>query len=392
MSIDDISTVFVEKIVPGGDGLAVNNGKKVFIPLSAPGDRLKARITEDHGSWMRAEILEIIDYSACRIEPDCPQYGVCGGCSLQHLSYQMQLSIKKAILDETLAHAVKTGKGRQKETLPSITVIPGKPWETRNRVSFHSIKSNTFPRCGLKARRSGEVVPLEDCPAAASGIRRIMPQLLPPPGKDRFTLYSKDQTTIAETGTSRGTITLLNREITLDACSFFQSNAGVLESLVKELRIIAEKKACKTGTMADLYAGVGTLSMFIADLFPKGVDLVEADSRALELAKINLSSILHTGTACRFFSKKVEEWAKKRNTGSYSLIVADPPRQGLPSALVTSLCNSPPPVFVYVSCNPATFARDFRMLTKSFSVESLFLFDFYPQTAHIEIMGTFIRK
>ena len=429
MAIGDKITVSVDKIALGGDGLASHEGKKVFIPLSAPGDIVKAQITEEHGSWAKAEIREIYEFSPGRIKPACPYYGECGGCSLQHLSYEAQLEAKKAILIEALAKTPQRGKEQPPYTHPAVSVIPSNPWEYRNRVSLHAAYraeragkpvldrgktryihtrgDNSFPRCGFKAGKSDAVIPLDDCPAAESGIRNILPNLLPPPGKDRFTLYSLGGTLIAETGASvaengksrrqipnRGTIKLLNREITLEASSFFQSNAGTLEKLACCLRKTAEKAVCnaeKPGMIADLYAGVGTLSLFLADLFPPGIDLVEADSGAIELAKINLAKN-QCQSACRFFPQKTELWVKKRNLGSYGFIVADPPRQGLSPLLVQSLCQSGPPVFVYVSCEASTFARDYSALAQSYYPESLFLFDFYPQTAHIETMGVFIRK
>jgi 23S rRNA (uracil1939-C5)-methyltransferase len=234
-----------------------------------------------------------------------------------------------------------------------------------------------------------------------------LPHLLPPPGKDRFTLYSLGSTLIAETGVSvaedgknrrqipnRGTAALLGREITLEASSFFQSNAEALEKLLCRLRETAEKTAAntgKTGKMADLYAGAATLSLFLADLFPQGTDLVEADSGALELAKINLAKISQKG-AFRFFPQKTDHWVQKRNLGGYDFIVADPPRQGLSPLLVRSLCQSGPPVFVYISCEAAAFARDYGSLAQYYNPESIFIFDFYPQTLHIETMAVFIRK
>ena len=415
-------TVLVEKIAPDGEGLALYDGNRIFIPLSAPGDLIKANIIEEHGFWARAAIQEICEFSPQRAAPQCPYYGECGGCSLQHLSYQAQLDVKKAILAETLTQTKKPGTEAPHEPspeFPSITVIPSEPWEYRNRVSLHALRSNRFPRCGFKARKDAAVIPLEDCPAAVSGIRKVLHRLLPPPGKDRFTIYSKDALLIAETGTSiaddktgngfkqtisgRGTITLSGREITLEAASFFQSNAGALENLVCRLREAAEKAVSgskNTAHMADLYAGVGTLSVFIADLFPGGIDVVEADSNALNLAKSNLSRLQQTdserytqsGGKNRFFPQKMEQWVKKRNLGSYDFIVADPPRQGLSPILIQSLCRSGPPVFVYVSCEAQTFARDFHMLKQNYKPEGLILYDFYPQTAHIETMGIFIRK
>jgi 23S rRNA (uracil1939-C5)-methyltransferase len=318
---------------------------------------------------------------------------------LQHLSYRVQIAAKKAMLMEALEHSGGA------EALPECTVVPSPAWEYRNRLSFHAVRANSGPRCGFKARKSAEVIPVADCPLADPGIRSVLGGLRPPPGKDRFTLYSRGETLLAEEGTgcsggrdglpSRGTITLRDREITLDAACFFQSNAAVLESLIPVLRGAAEKAAgtAGAGRMADLYAGVGTFSLFLADLFPRGADLLEVQGRSLNLAKENLRRLSPGGAeGFRFFSFKDEEWAKKQSLDRYAFAVADPPRQGISPALIRRLCESPPQVLAYVSCEPSSLARDYRILKQSYALEGLWFFDFYPQIAHIESLGIFYRK
>jgi len=442
VAIGEAFSAHVEKIALGGEGLAIYEGKRVFIPLSAPGDLVRARITEDHSDWARATLLEVCEPGPDRVEAPCPLYGQCGGCSLQHLSYDAQLAAKKDILTNVLEKFAGEISGKdltqRREDAEEFTfrVIPSKPWEYRNRVSLHALRSNRFPRCAFMARKSGDFVALEDCPACDPGIRRILPRLLPPPGKDRFTVYSRGDVLLAETGAScngdsppaRGTISLalpsnapdsladspdlpgnppggsMSQEITLDAASFFQSNAAALETLLAHVRLAAidavnASPAGARGTFADLYAGVGTFSLFLADLFPGGADLLEADSRALELAKTNLDRLraspeTKAGSpgAFRFFAQKDQQWVKKNDVGAYDFMIADPPRQGLSPALAASLADKGPPVFVYVSCEPSSFARDYRILARRYSLENLVLFDFYPQTAHIECMGTFVQK
>jgi 23S rRNA (uracil1939-C5)-methyltransferase len=402
MAIGDIFFASVEKIAPGGEGLADTGGKKVFIPLSAPGDRLEARITEEYPGWARAEITELAEPSPERVEPRCPLFGDCGGCSLQHLSYNAQVDAKKAILVEAL---VRSGGA---ETLPECAAVPSPPWEYRNRLSLHAVRANSGPRCGFKARKSAHVIPAADCPVADPGIRSALAGLRPPPGKDRFTLYGRDETLLAEEGAecsgrnsslpSRGTITLLDREITLDTSCFFQSNAAALESLIPVLRRAAEKAAGTAvtgpgaGPMADLYAGVGTFSLFLADLFPRGADLLESQGRSLHLAKENLRRSMNGCEGFRFFPQKDKDWTKKQSLDRYAFAVTDPPRQGMPAALVRKLCETPPPVLAYVSCEPSSLARDYRVLKQSYTLEELWFFDFYPQTSHIESLGIFHRK
>ncbi|MDR0600129.1 MAG: class I SAM-dependent RNA methyltransferase [Treponema sp.] len=418
MAVGDIVSALVEKLVPGGEGLAVpagreTEGKKLFIPLSAPGDRLRVRITEEHGTWARGEIEGLEEPSPRRVPPRCPLYGVCGGCSLQHLSYEAQLEAKAAILEETLRRGPP---GETPEEVPPVTLAPSAPWEYRNRVSLHALRVNRGPRAGFKARRDGRVIPLEDCPAADPGIRAVLGGIRPPPGKDRFTLYSRGGLLLAEEGTEtgrpggetppapgrRGTITLLNREITLDAGYFFQSNAGALQDLIRRVRenlqaLPASGGAGGPSRMADLYAGVGTFSLFLGDLFPGGADLVEADPGALSLARENTRRAAALGGAVpgerfRFFPLTGDRWIRRGNLGAYDCVVVDPPRQGLSPGLVRGLCEGRPPALVYVSCEPTSFARDYRLLRGSYALKKLLAFDFYPQTAHIECLGIFHRR
>jgi 23S rRNA (uracil1939-C5)-methyltransferase len=139
--------------------------------------------------------------------------------------------------------------------------------------------------------------------------------------------------------------------------------------------------------MADLYAGAGTFAAFLGGFFP-GLDLVEENREALALARQNLA-----GTEARFFGLSDTEWAEKGIGGSYGFVVADPPRSGLSPALRSWLIHRGPPLLAYISCDPASLARDCRELCKAaYSLESLDLFDFYPQTAHIESLGVLRRR
>jgi 23S rRNA (uracil1939-C5)-methyltransferase len=256
------------------------------------------------------------------------------------------------------------------------------------------------------ARKSNAVIPVEDCPIADPGIRAVLKGIRPPPGKDRFTLYARGPALLAEEGTeiagpqsplSRGTITLLEKQIDLSAACFFQSNAAMLEKLIPVLRSAAEQAAALAApagakaVMADLYAGVGTFSLFLADLFPSGADLLEENPLALKLAKINLDREQRE-QRFRFFPQTDERWIKKHTLESYTFAVADPPREGLSPVLAHSLVRAGPPVLAYVSCNPSSLARDYRILKQGYTLQNLFFFDFYPQTAHIESLGIFVKN
>jgi 23S rRNA (uracil1939-C5)-methyltransferase len=239
---------------------------------------------------------------------------------------------------------------------------------------------------GFKAAMSGTVVPVRDCPVADPGIRALLAagELEAPAGKDRFTLYSRGKLLLQEG--DRGMVRIHDRELLMDAGLFFQGNAVMLETLIRDLLEIAEK-ADSSLPLADLYCGVGTFAAFLQDKFSP-IDLLEENKAALALARENVRGNQHG-----YFAITDNEWVKlKKNQGNrgYGLIVADPPRQGLSPAMRSYLALGPAETFAYVSCDPATLARDSRELLKgAWKLEKLGLYDFYPQTAHIESLALF---
>jgi 23S rRNA (uracil1939-C5)-methyltransferase len=245
---------------------------------------------------------------------------------------------------------------------------------------------------------------------ADPGIRGLLKNntLKAPPGKDRFTVFSGRGLVLSEGGEpgfpSRGLLKLAGKSLYMEAGSFFQNNVTMLEKLIPVLRSAAEESD-RSLPMADLYAGVGTFSVFLADLFP-GADLLEQNRGSLELAKRSLGP---DRGAFRFFAQSDEAWVRRqdgftrdsRKTGgvirnthhaAYGFAVADPPRQGLSRSMAHWLAENGPPVLAYVSCEPSSLARDCRILASGYKIEKLLFFDFYPQTAHIESLVVLKRR
>lgn len=387
MAIGEKVSDTIESIAAGGAGILRWQGKTIFIDYTAPGDHISAVIQEENASWARASLQKLHQASPLRTESPCPYYQLCGGCNLQHIAYEAQLQIKQQLL---LAHFTRIGSI---EHIPSLTIVPSDPYGYRNRMQFHRVAKPKAgqSRIGLKGRSSEAVIPIETCPIADAGIQRALQRkdLIPPPALDRFTLYSRSNTFLQEGKQPRGIVHLLGAQIHMDAGVFFQSNGQVLEKLIKAVRLLAEQSDRSLGA-ADLYCGIGTFAYFIQDLFP-AMDLIEENPKAIELAKENI-----TNPGARFFSISDEQWAKqaiKRNqTKPYGFMVLDPPRQGLSPSLRTFIATSGPPLIAYVSCDPATQARDCKSLVKAgYNLESLSLYDFYPQTAHMESLAVLRR-
>lgn len=404
MAIGDILNIQLETITSGGDALGRINGKPVFVAGGAPDETIHCRIVEDKNSWARGELLEIIEPSPVRVKTTCAFYGKCGGCNLAHIDYNAQLAAKTAILKDSF---VRIGGFQPPEPL----VFSSQPWEYRNRMQFHCLRQAAKAEdigFGLKGRASGEIITVSDCPIAVPEIREILipPSLHAssaslrlceksfqiPPEKDRFTVFAKDNVLLNEGGQQKGKIKLLEKEITVDASLFFQSNCFMLEKLIVELQKIAQN-ADRGLPMADLYCGVGTFALFLGGLFPKLV-LAEENKAAVSLARENLR-----GLNADFFALRDTEWPEHlfhkwsgKPEHNICFAVVDPPRAGLTPKLAATLAKDGPSVLAYVSCDPASLARDSKTLTSGgYKLKQLNLFDFYPQTAHIESLAVFER-
>ena len=393
MGTGEFFTAPVERIAAGGDGVLHYRGRSLFMSFTAPGDLVVGQIAG--GKSGRAELVELTAASPHRAVPACPLYGNCGGCSLQHLSYEAQIAEKGRILRDAL---IRIG-GRTAP--PEIETVPSPPYEYRNRMQFHRTepeRSPPFSRgkgkgrnhtpVGLMGRKSGTVVPLPDCPVADPLIRAALREgkLRPPPDRDRFTVYGRGETLLIEGERRRGKVFLLGRGLTLEGGVFFQGNGIMLEALIRDLIAVAGEGDTRL-PMADLYAGVGTFAVFLGEYFPR-IDLLEENRDALALARENVPR-------GRYFAMTDDRWVKtiSPELSPYGFAVADPPRRGLSRAMGRWLSRRGPPVLAYVSCDPASLARDSRELTAGgYRLTALRLYDFYPQTAHIETLAVFKKN
>jgi 23S rRNA (uracil1939-C5)-methyltransferase len=377
----------VERIAAGGAGVLSFRGKRVFMDRAVPGDIVTGRIIREKSDWARAELVSVESPSPRRVEPRCPLFGSCGGCSLQCLAYEAQVAEKTRILQDALARLGDV-------SLPGEPpFVPSPAWEYRNRIQLHYDSRGGSP--GFKSRGSGAVVPVSDCPIADPGIRAalreaaILPPAPPGPSSGKFTLYARGETLLSEgiirgATMRRGTVLLRDREICLDAGVFFQSNGLMLEALIEDLIGVA-RRADTSLPMADLYCGVGVFAAFLGGLFPRS-DLVEENPAAIALARENTR-----GLETELFAQTVDRWVTNRSL-EYGFMLVDPPRQGLSPALRQALVRKGPPALAYVSCDSATLARDSGALVAGgYRLEQIRAYDFYPQTSHIESLAVFTR-
>jgi 23S rRNA (uracil1939-C5)-methyltransferase len=417
--------VQIEKPIYGGAFLARNEGKAVFVPLALPGERARVRITDEKRGYATAEVEELIATAPQRVTPGCAHFGPCGGCQYQHANYSTQLQIKRDVLGETLE--------RGGVPVPTeIAILAGDPWGYRNRIRL-AFDRNGNP--GYRGRRSHNVVPIRECPiaapllvraalAAAQVARRFALALRPVEmalfcnanetallltvltagfTKFRFDDFAEalratipelagaelvlEGKTSGESQTTRPPRTLAQWgaaslaypaagvDYRVDHGAFFQVNRWLVDDLVERVT------SALSGRLAwDLFAGVGLFARRLANSFERVV-AIESAPAATDALTANLA-----GTAGAAVRASTLEFLRRNRTGERpDLVVVDPPRTGLGPEITALLGQIAAPALVYVSCDPATLARDLRaLLAGGYAIESVTLADLFPQTFHLE--------
>jgi len=411
MNNSDLEHVIVELLAYGGDGFShLADGRAVFMPNVIPGEKVSIRIVDDKQKYARAEVVEILAPSDLRVEAPCSHFGVCGGCQYQHIRYDAQVQYKKDILLEQLqrlGHVEYTG---------AIEVFPSdQPYGYRNVMQFHPLPDG---KLGLMKRNSNDIFELTRCwlPQQAiqdfwfnltleqnTGIQRIeMRQnsdaeliITLEGGEGEIPEIAVDMPVnmvhrignegIVLSGEDALTMWIKNVPFHLSNGSFFQVNDGVAEKLVSYLKTIVEKKAPYTAL--DLYAGVGLFSRFLAPLV-QNLIAVESSSDACRDFVINLDALENVS----LYEGAAEEVLPALELKA-ELAVCDPPRAGLHERVIEALVESGVATLIYVSCDPATLARDIQRLgEKRFAVEKIALFDMFPQTYHMETVVLMSRE
>jgi 23S rRNA (uracil1939-C5)-methyltransferase len=317
------------------------------------------------------------------VQPGCPVFGRCGGCDWQHISYEAQLRQKVAMVEDALR---RTGG----LAFPGLAIEAGKPWRYRNRIQIHRGPSGEG---GFLARTSHALVPVSTCPVAGAAFDALLAKqgTRGNPGEGRrYTAWTHPLADgagdflISEEGAEDTAgeidVAILGKTLRFDLRCFFQSNLEMVEKLIP-----FALEGLGGGEALDLYCGVGLFGAFLKDRF-ESVLAVEENPISLEYALRNI------GDTHRFLRGRLEDLLREERgylAGCRpDAIVVDPPRDGLDRAVKDFLIAKRPPKLVYVSCNPVTLARDLKsLLAEGFVLDDLRLFDFYPQTAHVEAVA-----
>jgi len=386
----------VEKLVYGGDGLGRLDGRAVLAPFVLPGERVRLRGVAKKPGLLRAELREVVGPAPERVAPPCPYFTRCGGCHYQHAPYEMQLALKRAILEDQLRRIGKIAP-------PEIGVVAGEPWGYRNRVQLHIAGG----KLGYLQAQSRKLCPIESCPISSPAINAaiaILREMLGDPRWPRFlraielfTDETEMQLNVLEAdhpvarrffdwcaeripGLVSGALDYAAAGQTwrVSGGSFFQVNRFLIDRLVETALDGAEGQ-----TALDLYAGVGLFSLALAKRFAS-VTAVESGARAAADLRFNAE---RAGVALGVQKTDAEVWTEQLDTAP-DFVLLDPPRAGIGKRMVGRLAQLKPPRLAIVSCDPATLARDLAGLTGSgYRIERLTLVDLFPQTYHLETVA-----
>lgn len=365
--------VEVADLAFGGEGVARIGELVVFVPFVIPGESVEIELTELKKNFARAKLLRVLRGSTQRVAPRCRYFGDCGGCQYQHLAYPEQLRYKQHQIAELLRRIGKLPNLNVEEIRPSP-----REYGYRNRVMIRSqwnrVKQGL--EIGFIRHDNRMVVDIEECiiaePGVNDGIRDVRRN--PPP---------------------KGGIKVVVRQYpegwTVPPDSFFQNNSFLLPELVASIRDFLREQGSRF--LIDLYCGVGFFAIELADMVERFAG-VEFDRRAVQAARKNAESrgLTHgeflDGRTEQTFPRLIGEFPPRQTT-----VIIDPPRTGCAPETIQLLREQRPAQIIYVSCHPATLARDLHALCGdgAYRTERVRPFDMFPQTQHVECVADLRR-
>jgi 23S rRNA (uracil1939-C5)-methyltransferase len=412
----------IEKIVHGGEGLARREGQVFFVPFAIPEEKIEAEIVSEKKGYAEAEIVRIVAPSPERREAPCPVFTVCGGCQLQHLPEEAQLRYKSEALREVLA---RIGKITSYDLLPAVP--SPRPFHYRTRAQLKVERGEV----GYYRRKSHQIVPIETCPLLTDSLNGALKELLGSLNRDRLqevelqgtasgdflVLLQGDHFPEArgeefyqrtkETMPLKGVIvhnrqgwhifgenflidTLHGKRFRVSDRAFSQVNPGVNRLLIET--VLAWAAPAPADRILELYSGIGNFTLFLAER-AGAVTAVEGNRAAVEDARWNLQTAGLANVTLQ--TSSAEEGVRRAITEkkSYTQLLLDPPREGAGKGVMQGIASLSPERVIYLSCDPATFARDARvLLDRGYRLQKLQPFEMFPQTGHLEILAELVQR
>lgn len=425
-----------------GEGIAKIEDYTIFIPGAIKGEKIKILIVKVQASYAFGKIMDIIEKSEHRIEPDCATYKRCGGCNLRHVDYEETLNIKQnavqSLVNKTLKNPIEVKK----------TVAMGNPYNYRNKLQFPvGIDKNGNPIIGVFANRTHEIIPIQGCAIQDIESIQIAKYVVDAIKKYNLSAYNENTgkglmrhvivkaakstgeymvilvvngnklpysqeiaeslvsdcssitSVIVNINTKNTNVILGDKNITvygkdyiidklgdyyfkISPLSFYQVNPVQAEALYNYAIEAAE--ITKNDVVFDLYCGIGTISIFMAKSAKEvyGVEIVE---QAIEMAKENAkeNKIDNTHFIAGDTEVVLTDLIEKKHIKP-DVIIVDPPRKGLDKTSINNILKVKPRRVVYISCNPASLVRDLRMLEEEYEIKVIQPFDLFCFTSHVE--------
>ena len=424
-----MSTITIEKLVQGGRGLARQEGQVLLVRGVIPGETVSFAAGAKRRGVQEGTVREILQPSPDRVAAPCPVYAVCGGCQLQHIRYDAQLRFKRDMLDETL-----TRVGKLQVEVPPIVPSPD-PYGYRSSVRFVVFRSKAGFTLGFHEEGSHAPVAAAGCLLAPEAMRKVIADV-----QERLARYGKLPVTVDSLEVRRSVafgsallswrtgpavrsqaeklfalfqdvpnvigqvVTAENRGrwvagqdwiadrlddllFRITDGSFLQANWPLAEILA---RALADWVAPSSGfRVLELYAGIGALGLPLAR---RGALVTEVEANRWALADARHAAKTNHIGRCRFRHLKAEECLEATEPGEYDAVLMDPPRTGLSPESLSGLLALNVPRLFYLSCDPATLARDLgKLCTGGYHPARLQAFDMFPQTSHIETLVELAR-
>lgn len=394
----------------GGFLIGRHEGKVVLIKGTAiPGETVEVTIEEEKTDYYSTSVTRIIEPSPYRIKPACNVFGTCGGCHLQFIAHEKQVQLKQEILRDCLKRLANI------DVDVSMPVHCGYPWKYRYRGQFKVSEG----AIGFYRERTRKIIEIDYCPLMVEGINRYIKNAgtllrelnvtdihissgdctvvfvkVPPQSHSRTdieklaSLFLKsgisgvcieaEEDSVFTYGKPYLTLDLEGIQYTVSPMSFFQCNWKLNQAVVTFIK--DSLMPLGGNKILDLYAGAGNCSLPLA--VDAEVCAVEENLSAIEDGKRNIE--LNNIKNCTFIHSSAEDFLIKK---AFHVVILNPPRPGLTNRVMHQILTAMPEKIVYLSCNPATFARDIKKLVKRYDIETIQLVDFFPQTFHIETLA-----
>ncbi len=448
--VNNTAEVEITGLGSSGEGVGKVNGFTVFVKGALPGEKVKVKLFQVKKSYASGSILEILQPSAQRVEPQCPFYKSCGGCQLQHLSYEGQLAVKRQQVKDALE---RIGHIEGCEVLPVIGME--NPWHYRNKMQFPAAKTEGKIQIGCYAALTHNVIDIKDCIIQKQANNKIMQVVRK--WMQQFNIAAYDETTgkgvvrhvMGRIGVKTGDVmaviitacydiphagelvTMLKNEVgglksivqninkkrtniimgnknrvlygkstikdklgslkfNISPLSFFQVNSEQTEKLYAAALDFAALNGGET--VIDCYCGTGTISLYMAKKAGRvyGIEIVEPAIKDA-VANAAANNIANAEFICG--DAAIEMPALLNKGVKPDVVLLDPPRAGCDKKVLSAIAGVKPQKIVYVSCNPASLARDMAFLTENgYKALKAQPVDMFPMTHHVETVAEMVLK